>query len=375
MLFVLSAGWAVLQWGRFLLSPLLPRISETLNFTPSGIGLTLTALGVTYAVTQYPSGTYSDSLTRATLILPGLVVLLAAFIMLGFSVTAPLFILAVVLLGVGKGLYASPSRALLNDRFDARQGRALGIYTAGTDLGGLLAAGLAVVVLAAAVPWQVAFLPVIVVLIAVTVAFVVWNTEPYEIRRVAIHPGETVGRIAASREQRERLVAFSLFYFFVGGLTNFFPTLLVDRGFSEAAAGGSFALLFAVGLLTKPAAGDLSDRFPRLGVAVVGLLLAAVGVVLVVVAPTLLIVAVGTILTAIGYKTQFPIVDALVMDAAPDGNVGGDLGAARAVFLGANAAGPGAVGVIAEFASFAAAFGVLATGLLVGAAVLVRQAR
>jgi hypothetical protein len=61
------------------------------------------------------------------------------------------------------------------------------------------------------------------------------------------------------------------------------------------------------------------------------------------------------------------------MDAAPAGNVGGDLGAARAVFLGANALGPGAVGLIAEFSSFAVAFWMLAASLLVCVVIITRQ--
>jgi MFS family permease len=374
MLLVLAAGWATLQTGRFLLPALLPRISDALEFSPSGTGLTLTAFGLVYAIVQYPSGSYSDTLSRATLILPGFAVVLLGFVLVGLSVTASVFVLGVVAVGIGKGLYASPSRALLDDRFDARRGAALGIFTAGTDLGGLVASGLAVAVLATTA-WRTAFLPVVCVLAAVAVLFVVWNTDPYELRRVRLDPGRTVGRIVASRRQREMLLAFSLFYFFTGGLTNFFPTLLVARGFSEAAAGGSFALLFVVGLVMKPAAGNISDRFSRLGVAVGGLAVTTAGIASVLLAPTLAVVALGTALTAVGYKAQLPIVDALVMEAAPEGNTGGDLGAARAVFLGANALGPGAVGVIADFAGFETAFVVLSSGLVVGTAVLVRSAR
>ncbi|MEF8936855.1 MAG: MFS transporter, partial [Halovenus sp.] len=55
MLVVLALGWGTLQCGRFLLPPLLPRITETLAFSPAGIGAALTAFGLIYAVTQYPS--------------------------------------------------------------------------------------------------------------------------------------------------------------------------------------------------------------------------------------------------------------------------------------------------------------------------------
>ena len=372
MLVALALGWATLQGGRFMLPPLLPRITEVLGFSSAGIGAALTVFGLIYAVTQYPSGTYSDSLSRATLILPGFLVLIAGFVAVGFAVSRSLFVVAMVVLGVGKGLYASPSRALLGDLFTARRGRALGIYSAGTDVGGLVGAGLAVVVLATTV-WRAAFVPVVVILIAVTVLYVFWNREGYELARVRLSPSETVGRIVATREQRETLVAFAVFYFFVGGLTNFFPTLLVAGGSSEAVAGASFALLFATGTLTKPVAGDVSDRFPRLLVGTAGLVLAMFGLALVLVAPTLSVVAVGTVLTAVGYKTQFPIADTVVMEAAPDGETGGDLGASRAVFLTANALGPGFVGVVAEFTNFQTAFWVLVASLVVSVGLLGRQ--
>ncbi|MFP4174466.1 MAG: MFS transporter [Halobacteriales archaeon] len=372
MLVVLALGWGTLQCGRFLLPPLLPSITEALNFSSAGIGLALTAFGLVYAVTQYPSGTYSDALTRSTVILPGFVVLLAGFVAVGFAVSRTVFVFAMVVLGVGKGLYASPSRALLGDLFTARRGRALGIYSAGTDVGGLVAAGIAVAVLATTV-WRVAFVPVVAVLGAVTLLFVVWNRQPYEISSVRLSPGDTMGRIAESRRQRETLVAFSVFYFFVGGLTNFFPSLLVAGGFSETTAGASFALLFGVGAVTKPVAGEVSDRFPRHLVGAVGLVTATVGMSTVLVAPSYGFVALGTVLTAVGYKTQFPIADTLVMDAASEGEMGGDLGASRAVFLTANALGPGVVGVIADLADFGTAFWVLVSSLLVSVSLLARQ--
>ncbi|MFC7132257.1 MULTISPECIES: MFS transporter [Salinibaculum] len=376
MLLVLSLGWATLQGGRFLLSPLLPRITETFSLSSGGAGLALTAFGLAYAVSQYPSGTYSDALSRATLILPAFAVLLTGFVLVGVAGGVAVFVLGILLLGVGKGLYASPSRALLGDLYTGSRGRALGIYAAGTDAGGLLAAGLAAVVLATTV-WQAAFVPVVVLLALVTVLFVLWNEEQYRVEHTPLEPGDTLRRVLATRAQRERLVAFAFFYFAVGGLTNFYPLFLVESaGFSETIASVAFALIFAVGLFVKPAAGELSDRFPRLLVSIAGLLAGALGfAVMILGSASLAVVAVGTVLAAVGYKTQFPIADAVVMEAAPDENVGGDLGAARGVFLGTNALGPGFVGVVADVAGFDVAFWALAASLLVAALVLARQYR
>jgi len=375
MLLVLALGWATLQGGRFLLPPLLPPITAEFSLSSGAAGLALTAFGLVYAVTQYPSGTYSDSLSRATLILPGFLVLLVGFVLTGLSPTAAVFVLALLALGAGKGLFASPSRALLGDLFTNTRGRALGIYSAGTDLGGLLAAGLAAFVLATTV-WRVAFVPVVLVLAAVTALFVVWNRDAYTIKRVPLTPSETLRRILATPAQRERLLAYSLFYFVVGGLTNFYPLLLVENGgFSAARASGVFALLFAVGIVVKPTAGEVSDRYPRLLVSILSLLIGAAGLAIIILGASLPAVVLGTVLASIGYKTQFPIADAAVIEAAPEGSVGGDLGAARAVFLTANALGPGFVGLVADAADFAVAFWILAGTLVLAAAVLTRQYR
>lgn len=375
MLVALSLGWAVLQCGRFALSPLLPRIQSSLGLSSAVVGLVLTLFGLVYAVGQYPAGVASDRLSRATLLVPGLIVIVASFAVLALSLSPWLFVLAVVLLGAGKALYASPSRALLGDLYGANQGRALGIYSAGTDLGGLVAAGLAVVVLATTT-WRAAYVPIAIVLTLVAGLFVVWNREPYTRGRVALDPHATVDRVLGSRTQRAQILSFSLFFFVVGGLTNFYPTFLVNaRGLSEGVAGASFALIFLVGLLVKPTAGVVSDRFPRLLVSVLGLLTAAAGLAIVVVGPGLLSVAVGTVLTALGYKTQFPIADAVIIDAAPAEDVGGDLGAARAAFLSANALGPGVVGVIAYVGTWTHAFALLALGYLAAAALLAGQYR
>jgi cytochrome c551/c552 len=52
--------------------------------------------------------------------------------------------------------------------------------------------------------------------------------------------------------------------------------------------------------------------------------------------------------------------------------MGADLGAARALFLGASAVGPAYVGVAATYASYAVAFATLAACLFVAAALVWR---
>lgn len=391
MLGSLALAWATLQTGRFLLSPLLPAIIESLSITKATAGVALGAFQLTYAATQYPSGRLSDAFTRASLLLPGLGVLVAAFALLSVAGTYAAFVGAVVLLGVGKGLFAIPSRALVSDLFIERRGQAFGLYTAGTDVGGTLSALIAFLVVGggaalfagdslaaplAAADWRTPFVPVAAVLAVAGLLYAAWNGESLSLGRANIGLTATVRRLATTREQRETLFAFSLFYFMVGAWINFLPTYLVEaKGLPEPLPQLLFAVVFVVGMGVKPLSGAASDRFPRRMVAVAGLVLAIAALVAVTLAESVVGIAAAVALFALGYKAQFPVVDAVLLDAAPEANAGGDLGAARALFLGVGAFGPVYMGTVSTAVGYGVALAGLVACLAVAAAVLAAGAR
>jgi predicted MFS family arabinose efflux permease len=78
MLAVTALAWAALQLARFAVPPLLPEIRADLSLSLAQAGVALTVLQGVYALVQYPSGRLSDSWSRATLLLPSLVVLAGA---------------------------------------------------------------------------------------------------------------------------------------------------------------------------------------------------------------------------------------------------------------------------------------------------------
>jgi len=390
MLVTLSVAWATLQLGRFLLPPLLPTIIVDLGMTTLTAGLALGGLQAIYALTQFPSGRLSDRFTRPSLVVPGLVALTGALLVLSVATSVWLFVAATLLFGVGKGLFAVPSRAQLSDLFVEKRGRALGLYAAGTDLGGILAAtggvvvtgGTALVALPGvdlATPslgWRDPFAPLAVAMALVAVVYAGWNRDPYRLGRTDVGLVATVRRLATTRSQREAMVAFALFYFVVGAWVNFLPTYLTRaKGFAEPVAAGLFAVVFVVGIMVKPVAGLVSDRVPRRAVAAGGLLFGVGALAGVVLAGSVGAVGAAIAVYAVGYKTVFPVADALLLDAAPDENVGGDLGAARAVFIGIGALGPVYMGGLASLASFEAAFVGLGACLVAAAALLLRGLR
>jgi MFS family permease len=373
MLVAVSLGWAILQTGRFLISPLLPTIIADLGITEATAGIALSIFGGSYALVQYPSGEYSDRWNRTTLIVPGLVVLAVGFALFGLTNGIVLFFVAATVVGIGKGLFAIPSRALLSDLFTKQRGRALGIYAAGTDAGGLISSGVAILALTYA-SWRTPFFPVAIGLGLLTAAYAATTREDYHVGETSLDVSGTVGRLVESSQQRETLVAFSLFYFMVGGIINFIPTYLAQtKGFSQGLAGLTFAIVFAIGLAVKPLAGSLGDRFSRRGIAVAGLLVAATGLTALVVASATVVIWFTVALLALGYKAGFPLADAIIVDDAPDGGMGADLGAARALFLGANAVGPAYVGIVATYGSYDLAFAGFVVCLLVAAWLLFRN--
>lgn len=370
MLAVTALGWAALQLARFAVPPLLPEIRADLSLSLAQAGVALTVLQGVYALFQYPSGRLSDSWSRATLLVPSLVVLAGACLVVGTARSYRWFVAGVGVFGLGKGLYAIPSRALLSDLFVERRGRALGVFSAGTDLGGMLASGAAVAAIALAT-WRAVFLPVAVVLAALTVLFVLWNREPYVVEDADLAVLSTARRLLSTPRQRWSIAAFVLFYFMVNGVLNFLPEYLREaKAFSPTLASAAFAMLFAFGVAVKPASGAVSDRFPRLSVAVAGMALAALALGVLVLAESPVGVGAAIVLFAVGYKTQFPVIDAILLDAAPDANAGGDLGAARALFQGVGSLGPAFVGFVADALDFTVAFAALVGVLVVAAGIL-----
>lgn len=367
-----SIAWAVLQIGRFLLPPLLPAIIDSTGISVTAAGVTLGIFQLAYAVTQYPSGRYSDAVGRAAFVLGGLVVVAAGFLLLSVTTTFALLAAAAFVVGVGKGLYAIPSRALLSDLYEARRGRALGVFTAGTDVGGIVAAGVAAVVLARGA-WRTPFLPIAGSLVAIAAVLGVWNRESVTRVRPTLGLRETLSRLTTNRRQRETLAAYALMFFMVNGFVNFLPTFLTAaKGVSPELASAGYALVFLVGIVVKPVAGTLSDQLGRETVAVSGLVLAAGSLVALLFVGSLAFVAIVIALLAVGYKTQFPLADATLMDAAPAGNAGGDLGAARAIFLVSGSLGPVYVGAVASSFGYHVAYAGLAACLVLSAAILLR---
>lgn len=383
LLLVASLGWTAIQTGRLVLSPLLPTVMDKLAITELQSGMAFSLLWGLYALGQFPSGRLSDALTRKTLLVAGLSLLAVGFSILATASGYPVFLFGAAVVGAGAGLYPTPARALVSDLFVERRGQAFGLHTASGDLGGATAAGLAVAVLAIAT-WRAAYLPVVAVVVFVALLLHLWGRESYTFPEVnedsiadaASDTRSTVGRLFGNRRLRLLLLAYSLYAFTWQSAAGFLPTFLQEaKNFPPGLASGGFAALFVVGALVKPLAGSLGDRFGRPRVAAAALALAVLALAGVLSVSGTALVAGGVVVFAAGLMAYPPVMQAFLMDAFPDGSMGGDLGATRTVYIGLGSLGTTYVGFVAGRASYEVAFTGLLACLVVSGAIVVWLAR
>lgn len=352
----ISFGWLLIQMSRQLIPPLLPNIIDDLAITSTLAGFTLTLMWGLYALCQYPSGRLSDRLSRKTLLISGLCLLGVGYLLIWRTVSYPMFLIGSGLVGIGAGLYPTAARALISDLFVTRRGQAFGLHTAAGDLGNASAAGLAVVAVAVAT-WQDAFLPLVAFLGLILLAVHSWSREKYVFETVNFGIRSTGRRLFNNGCLRWLLLAYALFAFTWQSTTGFLPTLLQhEKGFSVTMASSGFALFFLVGMLVKPIAGLLGDRFGRTITAASGLLLGLSGLLGMLVAEMTLLVFVGIGVFAAGLMSFPPVMQAFLMDLFPDKNMGGDLGAMRTFYIGFGSLGPTYVGFMADLESYTMAF-------------------
>ncbi len=374
LLLAASLGWATIQTGRLVLSPMLLAVQDSLRISEFLAGVAFTVMWALYALLQFPSGRLSDRLTRKTLLVSGLGLVVAGFGLLASAPTYPLFLAGAAVVGVGAGLYPTAARALVSDLFVERRGGAFGLHTASGDLGGAAAAGLAVAALAL-YTWRAAYVPVVAVLAVVAVALHLQSREPYSLARVDLAAGATARRLLSAR-MGPLLVAYSLYAFAWQSAVAFLPSFLQEaKQFPPAVASGGFAALFVVGAVVKPAAGTLGDRVARETVAAGALLVAAAALVALLAVDGRLPVTAAVVLFAAGLMSFPPVMQAYLMDLFPDASMGGDLGAMRTVYIGLGSLGPAAVGYVAEHLSFAHAFVGILAGVVASAVIVVGVAR
>jgi MFS family permease len=356
ILMVVTAGELLVSLGALLLPPLLPAIVADFGITASQAGAVMTVWWLTLALHNYPGGRLADGLSQKTVLVAGALVAIVGLVVLSNAISYAVLLVGVAVLGIGRGLFQPAAITQLSAVFVARRGQALGIRNAAFTVGGTLAGGIAVVILALA-DWRAAFVPIAAGLLAATVLMHYWNRQPYELGGVSLGLRDTGRRLVSIGEIRWLLVALSVYGFAWNGATTFLPTFLqVSKGLDASTASIAFSGVFLVGAATQPVAGLLGDRIGHLRAAALATVACSLGVGALLVSSSLVAVAASLAVFGAGLAAFWPTMTAKGMETLPDDSRGGDWGAVTTVFIATESLGSAVAGFVAERTSFDAAY-------------------
>lgn len=370
-------GWGAAFLGIALLSPLLPSIIQSLSLSAFEAGVAMSLAWGLYAVGQFPGGRLSEAASRKTVLIGSLTLTTGGCLLLITTASTYLpFLVGTAVMGFGAGLYPSVGIAVIHDTYTSRRGQALGVLVASGDAAGMISGLLAAGLIAVDV-WQRAYLPVVGLLVIGTAVNHWWTVGDYgRPTSFDLSIRATIGRLFGTPRLRRETAAFLLWMFAFQATISFLPTFLqVEKGASVLLAGTGFALLWAVGIVVKPIAGRVGDRYGYLRVCGWTMAVSVLGLAALLATTATWQLAIAIPLFAIGLLGTTPNVFAHVTTEMPDASVGGDVGALRTVFFGVGSLGPVYVGYTTDLSSYTVAFAGLGACLAAAALIMVALER
>ncbi|SFR48578.1 Predicted arabinose efflux permease, MFS family [Halorubrum sodomense] len=362
--------------ARLVVSPLVPEITTRFDVTNGTVGLALSGMWLTYALTQFPSGVLGDRYGERRVILAAVGATAVASVLLAASPSMLAFGLFAAALGVGAGLHYSVATTFLTRQFEDT-GRAVGVHVAGGPLAGLAAPPAAALV-GSRYGWRAGVLLGAVVAVPVFLLFA-WKVRPTE----PLRPDQPMGERFALGPLVELLsrprILYTTALATMGAFTwqataSFLPTFLeFGTGLSSALSALLFSVYFLVHGGTQPVTGSVSDRIGRDATAMVTMGAGVVGYGTLVAAATLdlglpvTVAGVGFVGLAMSWGAP---VQSRFMDLLSDSERGAGFGLVRTAYMVTGATGSVVVGAVSDAAGWPVAFGLLACVMALGLATL-----
>jgi FSR family fosmidomycin resistance protein-like MFS transporter len=320
LLGILTSGHFVIHWFQQFFPVILPSLKTGLALTNVQVGALTSAQQLVLGLSQLPLGMLADSVVRhrGTILALSLVSMGAAYLLVG----VPLFTSALLgsgLIGLGTALWHPTAAASLSNHFPERRATALSIHGTGATISDTITP-FCVGLLLANFSWQSVARAQLVP--GLFFGFLIWRalagtfSESGVRSRASKRLFDTVAlvknpaflgvSVATGLLQMGRLV-----------ILTFLPIYLQEHlNYSPFALGGFIGMLHAMGIISQPVLGLLSDRLGRKAVLVPSCLMLGLFFALLAAAPpgvplALVIVAIGVF-----FYTLFNVMNAAVMDVA-----------------------------------------------------------
>jgi MFS family permease len=321
LLGVLTAGHFVIHWFQQFYPVILPAIKSGLNLTNVEVGALTSAQQIVVGLGQLPFGMAADSMVRrrGAILALSLVSMGVAYLLLG----VPVFISALLgaaLIGFGTALWHPTAAASLSNRFPERRATALSVHGTGATLSDTITP-LFVGVLLANLSWQRAaqaqLLP------GLLFAYLLWRALAGVFNDGAAPPR----RVAAQFRDVAAVIANPAFLGLSAStgllsmarlvILTFLPIYLQEHlHYSSVALGFYIALMHAMGTISQPVLGMLSDRFGRKAVLLPSCLLLGTFFALLAAVPPGVPLGMAILAVGLFFYTLFNIFNAAVMDVA-----------------------------------------------------------
>jgi FSR family fosmidomycin resistance protein-like MFS transporter len=300
---------------QFVLPPLYLSVRDDLGLDGlSPVMLLGTAYFLTYGAMSIPYGILGDRFSKKGILVIGGFLNSMAFLLAAGTNSYPVFVISMILAGLGGGAYHPVSTALITNLFGGMVGRALGLIGMGAGIG-LFAGPLVSGFIGDAFGWRTSCIAFALMGLMITVAFM--RIMPDE-ERVGAQEKLSAAQIGATAlTLLPLLVVFVMRDFCFWGTTFLTPAMSqMNLGFSERAAGTLLGLMSLVGVVSQPLAGTLSDRMGRRRLLCAAMLIGGVFVIAFPYANATYIFVV-VLLGGFALMSTVPVLDAVASEIVP----------------------------------------------------------
>lgn len=282
LLFVLSLSFGFVFFDRNAMSFLAPFVAQDMSLSNTQIGLLVSALSLTWAISGYLLGAKSDrSGQRKPYLLVAVVIFSACSFVSGLAGSFFMLLAARLLMGVAEGPILPISQTLMaTHSAPSRRGRNMGIMqNFGSNLLGSCLAPLVLVAIASHYDWRMAFF--VAGVPGLVAAYLIWKyvKEPQTTIAPTIRTESAAGSLLELLRYRNVWLSMVIACFYVAWMVlgwAFMPVFYMnERHFTPSEMGVLMGVLGASATLCSFIVPALSDRWGRRTVVVVFSLLGA----------------------------------------------------------------------------------------------------
>jgi MFS family permease len=335
--------------GRLLVPTLTGNIENSLDINHVEIGLGMTLLWLFYGLMQFPSGIISDEKGRKPVASFAIFIFAIAFIIMSLSTNYILFLLSLILLGIGFGCFYTVSLSMISDRFK-NKGKAIGAQSAMASLAGITP--LVTLPLADKIGWR----PLILIYAIIsTIIGILFYNQVSEKKQETQHRKEGLQngvKIFKDSNVTLLLIINAIMAFVWVGIISFLPIYLIEgKGIDQTAAAIIFSLIFFTGLFIRPLIGHLSDIYNKRILIIGILIISALSCLLLTQVTSVHMVTIGVILTAT-ISAFFPLRSNYLMNKWPSKSRGSQMGMYSTVVIILSSMSPFIIGLSLKSINF-----------------------